>query len=221
MKTMMKNVISPLFKKTAYALGMCSLLAALTGGEAHANRFDSNGNIAFSAGAWTHVASACTPDDDSIDYQFSGAGVSFPGSVTGEITLRCNITNVMNPDAPWTTLEVVYRDPDGSGTTNQVTVALHKVGLDGTAESTVRTFFDPVTRRLLTNFDASLLATFDSNTVASATSSAQVHTASVNHTFDFTENAYYVKIRVKRSEGSTTNPAAFVVRLYHQGNIGG
>lgn len=35
------------------------------------------------------------------------------------------------------------------------------------------------------------------------------------------ENAYYVKIRVKRSEGSTTNPAAFVVRLHAQGNIGG
>src|SRR5262245_14353909 len=151
MKTTMNNVISPLFKKTAYALGMFSLLTALTSEEATANRIDSNGNIAFSAGAWTHVASACTPDENSIDYQFSGAGVSFPGSITGDITLRCNITNVMDPDTPWTTLEVVYRDPDGSGTTNQVTVALHKVGLDGTAESTIPTFFDPTTHRLLTN----------------------------------------------------------------------
>jgi len=43
MKTMMSNVISPLFKKTAYALGMFSLLTALTSGEAKANRIDSSG----------------------------------------------------------------------------------------------------------------------------------------------------------------------------------
>ena len=221
MKSIINNVTSVIFKKTAYALGMFSLLTTLTGGEAKANRIDSNGNIAFSAGAWTHVASACTPDENSIDYQFSGAGVSFPGSITGDITLRCNITNVMDPDAPWTTLEVVYRDPDGSGTTNQVTVALHKVGLDGTAESTIPTFFDPTTRRLLTNFDPSLVTTFNSNSTASAAPGTQVHTAGVNHTFNFAENAYYVRIKVKRSEGSTTNPAAFVVRLYNQGNIGG
>jgi len=40
MKTRMNNVISPLFKKTAYALGMFSLLTTLTGGEAKANRID-------------------------------------------------------------------------------------------------------------------------------------------------------------------------------------
>ena len=220
MKTMMSNVISPLFKKIAYALGMFSLLTTLTGGEAKANRIDSNGNIAFSAGAWTHVASACTPDDDSIDYEFDGAGVSFPGSVTGDITLRCNVTNVMDPDFPWHILEVVYRDPDGSGTTNQVKVTLHKVSLDGTAEDVV-TVIDPVTRRPRSFGDPSLIATLDSNTGTSSTSSTQVRTVGFNHSFNFAENAYYVKITVKRNEGSTTNPAAFVVRLYNQGNIGG
>jgi hypothetical protein len=44
MKTMMNNVISPLFKKTAYALGIFSLLTALTSAEAKANRIDSNGH---------------------------------------------------------------------------------------------------------------------------------------------------------------------------------
>jgi hypothetical protein len=220
MKSMINNVTSTIFKKTAYALGMFSLMSIVTSGEVKANRIDANGNIAFSQGAWTHVASACTPDDDSIDYQLGGAGVSFPGSVTGEITLRCNITNVMDPDLPWGILEVVYRDPDGSGTANQVKVTLHQVGLDGTAESTI-TRIDPVTRRPVSISDPSLLTTFDSNTAASATSSTQVHTVGVNHTFNFAENAYYVKIKVKRNEGSTTNPAAFVVRLYAQGNIGG
>lgn len=206
MKPMINNVISAIFKKTVLVLGAASCLALFTSSETQAQAIERR------EGAWTQVASACTPDEDSIDYQMGGAGVSFPGSVTGEITLRCNITNVMDLDFPWNTLEVVYRDPDGSGTTNQVKVTLHKVGLNGTAESTITTI-DPVTRRPLLNFDPSLLATLDSNAVASATSSTQVHTVGLNHGFDFTENAYYVKVKVKRSEGSTTNPAAFVIRL--------
>jgi hypothetical protein len=111
MKTMMNNVISPLFKKTAYALGMFSLLTTLTGGEAKADRL--NGEFAPSQGTWTQIASACTPDEESIDYQFSGAGVSFPVSVTGDITLRCNITNVMDPDLPWTILARIIHEKAG------------------------------------------------------------------------------------------------------------
>ena len=38
MKTMMNNVISPLFKKTATVLGVFSLVAALTNGEVKADR---------------------------------------------------------------------------------------------------------------------------------------------------------------------------------------
>ena len=209
MKSIINNVTSTIFKKTVRVLGAISCLTMLASSEAHAQAVEQR------EGAWTQVASACTPDEDSIDYQFSGAGVSFPNSITGEITLRCNITNVMDLDFPWNTLEVVYRDPDGNGTTNQVKVTLHKVGLDGTAETSV-TRIDPITRRPLSLIDPSLIETFDSNTVASATSSTQVHTVELNHSFDFTENAYYVKVKVKRSEGSTTNPAAFVIRvLFH------
>lgn len=215
MKSIINNVTSTLFKKTAYALGMFSLVTALTTDTVNAQRSPSPGLILPSQGAWTHVASACTPDDDTVDYQMSGAGVSFPGEITGEIILRCNITNVMDPDLLWTALEVVYRDPDGAGTANQVQASLHKVGLDGTAETFI-TVIDPVTRRPRSVSDPSLLATFDSNTVASATSTAQVHTVGVGHVFDFANNAYYVKIKIKRAAGSTTNPAAFVVRLNGQ-----
>jgi hypothetical protein len=36
------------------------------------------------------------------------------------------------------------------------------------------------------------------------------------HNFDFVHNAYYVVIKVKRpTSGSTVNPAAFIIRLYH------
>jgi hypothetical protein len=215
MKSMIANVTSAIFKKTAYALGMFSLLAMLAANTVKADRSPGAGQIIPSRGTWTHIASACTPDEDTIDYQMSGAGVLFPGSITGEINLRCNITNVMNPDLPWTTLEVVYRDPDGSGTANQVTASLYKVSLDGDAENRVVTI-DPVTKRPRSFTEPSLVATFDSNTVASATSSSQVHAVGVNHLFDFASNAYYVKIKIKRDANSTTNPVAFVVRLYGQ-----
>jgi hypothetical protein len=92
--------------------------------------------------------------------------------------------------------------------------------LDGVAEDLVA-IIDPVTRRPRSLIDPSLIATFDSNTVASATSSPQLHAVGVNHKFDFGQNAYYVKIRVKRDAGSTTNPAAFIVRLSQYFSIGG
>ncbi|MGE0825690.1 MAG: hypothetical protein AB7G75_05865 [Candidatus Binatia bacterium] len=220
MKTLINTVASSLFKKTAYALGMFSVVAMLTIGEVSADRGIGAGVLIPSQGTWTHVASACIPDEDTIDYQFGGAGVLFPSAVSGEITLRCNITNVMDPDFPWNTLEVVYRDPDGSGATNRVTVTLHKVGLNGTAETLVTTI-DPVTRRPTSLTDPSLLATFDSNVAASATSSTQVHTVGVNHSFDFATNAYYVKIKMRRDAGSTTTPAAFIVRLHGIFLLGG
>ena len=176
----MSTVISPLFKKTAYLLGMFSLLSVATGGEAKADGSKETGISSFHRERGLAFASACAPDEDSIDYQLSGAGVSFPGSVTGDITLRCNVTNVMDPDFPWSNLEVVYSDPDGSGTTDQVKVTLHKVDLNGTAESVIPSFFDPFSRRILRNFDPSLLATFDSNTTASAASGTQVHTAGID-----------------------------------------
>ncbi|MBM4259273.1 MAG: hypothetical protein FJ147_25655 [Deltaproteobacteria bacterium] len=215
MKSTITHVTAAIFKKTAYVLGMFSLLATMNGGDAQADRSVGNSTLILSHGTWTHTASACTPDESSIDYQMGGASVSFPGSITGEITLRCNITNIMDPNFPsWNTLEVVYRDPDGSGAANRVRVTLHKVGLNGTAENLTPSNSGG---QLTLPIDPSLLATFDSNTAASTTSSTQVHTVGVNHNFDFATNAYYVKITLKRDAGSTTNPAAFVVRL--NGNV--
>lgn len=219
MKTMLNNSMSSMFKKTATVLGMFSLVTALTNGEVKADRFDANGRIVFSKGTWTQAVSSCTPDEDTIDYQMSGAGVFFPGTITGELTLRCNITNVIDQDRNWDTLEVVYNDPDGSGTANQVTVELYRVDLSGTTEKRVLTTNS--LGRPQTFFDPSLIATFDSNSVAAVTSSAQTNVVRVSHGFDFGTNAYYVKVKVKRAAGSTTNPAAFVIRLYKDANIGG
>lgn len=217
MKTLLTNIASAACKNAIRALGAYSLLAMLVSGEVNASRFDS-GEFIISQGTWTHIASACMPDEGSLDYKFSGAGVSLPDATTGEIVLRCNVTNILHSDLHWDTLEVVYSDPDGSGTGNQVTATLHKVSLNGSAERKTPVFVGGQLRGLI---DQSLLATFDSNAVASATSSTQVHKVALAHDFDFAQNAYYVKITVKRAEGSTTNPAAFIVRLYETQFIGG
>jgi hypothetical protein len=221
MKTRMHNISSAMFRNALRVLGTCSLLTMLLCGEVKADRATSAGEFIVSHGTWTQVASACTLDEDTVDYQFGGAGVFFPDSATGEITLRCNITNVMDPDAPWSSLEVVYRDPDGSGTANQVKVTLHKAGLDGIAETLVTTL-DPITRRPRSVTDPSLVATFDSNSVTTATSSTQVQKVTLAHDFDFATNAYYVKIKMKRTDASTPGgPATFIIRLYDSFFIGG
>lgn len=219
MNTMLTNSMSSLFKKTAIVLGMFSLVTTLTNGEVKADRIDANGRIVFSRGTWTQAVSSCTPDEDTIDYQMSGASVSFPGTITGEMTLRCNITNIIEPDRNWDILEVVYSDPDGSGTANQVTAELYRVDLGGTTEKRVLT--TTVLGRPQTFFDPSLIATFDSNSGTTATAATQTRVVSFSHAFDFATNAYYVKVKVKRTAGSTTNPAAFIVRLYKDANIGG
>jgi hypothetical protein len=218
MKTLLQNLTSAIFRNTLRALGMCSLVTMILCSEVKADRVE-GGNVILSHGAWTQVASACAVDEDSIDYKLSGAGVALPTSINGEITLRCNITNVMDPDAPWQTLEVVYRDPDGSGTGSQVTVALHKVSLTGTAETFVTTV-NPVTGKPQSITDPSLVAAFDSNSVTSTTSSTQVQKVGLAHDFDFATNAYYVKIKVKRTD-ATINPAAFIIRLYDSFFISG
>jgi hypothetical protein len=200
MRTLMRSIASATFKNTIRALGAYSLLTMLVTGEVKATRVDDGFFIVPSEGTWTHVVSACAVDEDSSDYQLNGAGVSFPDTATGEIVLRCNVTNIMDPDSPWDTLEVVYRDPDGSGTGNQVTAALHKVGLNGVA---------------------SLVAAFDSNSTADVTSSTQVRRIELSHDFDFAQNAYHIKIKLKRADGLTTSPAAFIVRLYKHGILGG
>lgn len=221
MKTMLNNSMSSMLKKTATLLGLLSLVSTLTHGEVKADRIDANGRIVFSKGTWTQVVSSCTPDEDTIDYQMSGAGVSFPGTITGELTLRCNITNVMAPDANWDILEVVYNDPDGNGAANQVTVELHKVDGSGIAENVIRTTVPRGTLSVPILVNPSLIASFDSNSVTTATTSTQTRVVGFSHAFDFATNAYYVKVKVKRAAGSTTNPAAFVVRLYKDANIGG
>ncbi|MBK8815228.1 MAG: hypothetical protein IPN42_06825 [Methylococcaceae bacterium] len=205
-------------KLNRVAVILASLYIGLSSGAAQATRFLGFGDFIFPNGVWTQIASDCSPDEASINPVRTGSGVSLPSATTGTVTLRCNIANVMDEAYPWNALEVVYKDSDGSGTADQVTASLHKVGLNAQSESRL---FTPITAGNITlPVDPSLLAVFDSNQVASVTNTAQTHHINVNHSFDFAENAYYVLVKVKRSDLSR-NPGVFVVRLFAKGNIGG
>ncbi len=207
-----------IIKLNRAAVLLASLFIGLGSGTAQATRFLGFGDFIIPNGVWTQIASDCTPDEASINPVRTGSGVSLPSATTGMVTLRCNIDNVMDKAFPWSALEVVYKDSDGSGTADQVTASLHKVGLNAQSESRV---FTPITAGNITlPVDPSLLAVFDSNQVASATNTAQTHHIKVNHSFDFTENAYYVLVKVKRADLSKT-PGVFVLRLFAKGNIGG
>jgi hypothetical protein len=202
-------------RNACHTLAWASLLLVSTVGVARAQE------IRFSNGAWTHVASACTVDEQSPGHSLGGAGLSFAASRTGEILARCNVTNLLQSaadtegcsDCQWNTLEVVYRDPDGAASGNQVTVSLHEVSNTGLAEVPV-TIVDPLTGRPVAVFDPSLVVQFNSNAAGGATAAVQTRSVDFSHDFNFEDNAYYVLLRVRRNLASTgNNPAVFVVRL--------
>jgi hypothetical protein len=118
-------------------------------------------------------------------------------------------------EGAWNTLEVTYRDPDGSAADNRVLVELHRVS---SFEERIPTFVNgrPVTL-IQSDFTLTSINSNDSTALGRTTASKLFF-----HNFDFVNNAYYVVIKVKRpSTGSTVNPAAFIVRLYQSFSIGG
>ena len=149
---------------------------------------------ARSGGVWTHVASSCAIDESSdTKYAVNGAELGYNSTSTGYIYARCNVVNPDGGASFWNALDVVYRDPDGTATSNQVYVVLYRVSNSTGGRSTI--------------------ATFNSNGFAGS-STAQHRESLFTHTFNWVSYAYYVEIRLYRSAtGSTNNPAAFIVRL--------
>jgi hypothetical protein len=212
MKTMMNSRISTVYKHTLRALRAVVLIAALASGEAGAIDSPFPGYFGYAAsGVWTQVASACTPDEDSLNYQLSDAAFA---STTGEVTVRCNVTDLIK-EGYWNTFEVTYRDPDGSAADNRVLVELHRYSSVGELISTSING-QPITLKQY-DFTLTSINSNDSTVTARTTVSKLFY-----HNFDFVNNAYYVLIKVKRpTTGSGTNPTAFVVRLYQSLSIGG
>lgn len=157
-------------------------------------------NAAMASQPWTGVAGAFIPDESSLNkYESNAARFRHKGTQTGDIYAKCNVTSPISGDfySGWSVLQVIYRDPDGSATSNSVTVELIRV-----SNSTGGVF---------------TIATFNSNDFG-ASSSSQTHAVDFTHTFDFFSYAYYVQIKVSRTRsGATNNPDVSVVRLYEYG----
>jgi hypothetical protein len=142
---------------------------------------------------WTTVASACTPDEDSLGrYDSQNSNLSHRGGAVGGIAARCNIVNLTAFGAgDHQVLEVVYRDQDGPGVSYHVQAFL----------------------KFVKNVDGSnpTIVVFDSN-LFPASSATQTRRVLFAHHFNFTPNAYYVTLIIERTNTAQT-PLVSTVRL--------
>jgi hypothetical protein len=170
----------------ATAAGACALAVVAGVGAGPSTAVGSNATV------WTHVASACTPDEGSTG-RYDGYVSSFrhaPGA-TGQIVTRCNVVDLPEfGSGEFPVLQVVYKDGDGRGTGEQVLVELIEAQDDGHTRT---------------------MASFNSNNF-SGSAAVQRRFAWVTGPFNFDQNAYFVHIKVTRSS-TTTAPFANTVRL--------
>jgi len=150
------------------------------------------------AATWSSSASACVPSDGSVGkYDFEDATLKFSANSTGEILVRCHITNPFDDtdSAPiWNTLTVGYQDPDAHEQAYQVEAKLIRVN-KGTGVVSV------ITPR------------FDSNaSTAPNTVSPVSGFVKFTHNYNFTTYAYYITLDLHRSD-SLKNPAVWFVKL--------
>jgi hypothetical protein len=89
-------------------------------------RFTHASHFVESLPAWTHTASSCAVDDDTLNrYVVNAADFIHSPIHTGAIVARCNVVNPLDNSNPlWNTLIVGYQDPDGTGPAYQVVVRL-------------------------------------------------------------------------------------------------
>jgi hypothetical protein len=135
---------------------------------------------AASAQVWTHAASSCTPDEGSATKViFSSGRAQFRTGETGDIYLRCNVTNPrdngQNPN--WSVLQAGYFNEPNA----YVQAHLKRVDNSGATYT---------------------IATVDGLTLPAA--SGELRSASFSHFFNFFANAYYVELRLRRTAPDQT-----------------
>jgi hypothetical protein len=150
------------------------------------------------AATWSSSASACVPGDGSAGrFAFDEASLKFAGGSTGNIVVRCHVTNPFDDSGTspiWNTLTVGYQDPDGNSTAKAYTVTAKLLRVDKDTGA------------------VNLIRLFDSNVNGNTT----LHTASqvsFTHNFDFARYAYYVTLSLDRAVGATLVPAVWYVKL--------
>ncbi|MCI0417135.1 hypothetical protein L0222_30560 [bacterium] len=149
--------------------------------------------------AWTHTASSCAIDEDSLPlYRFQtavGPGSDFTfragQTSTSPIIARCNVVNPLDQGNPaWNAIILGYQDPDGIGTNHSVRAKLFSVSRP-TGSTT-------------------LIAFVNSNT--SGNTGRTELAIKFSHSFDFLNNEYFVQIELIR-KNQNAGPVAFMVRL--------
>jgi len=143
---------------------------------------------------WTHVASACAVDEASdTRYDANLSSLQHRGTETGEILARCNVVNPEQFDMASSSahsLQVNFQDPDGAENAYRVLVRLNRASNAGPTQ---------------------VLATFDSNAPEIPVGPTEGF-ANFDHHFDFVSNAYYVTLRVIRSN-TAQRPLVWNVRI--------
>jgi hypothetical protein len=142
---------------------------------------------AASAANWSMVPSTCVPVNQTSNelYMQDTAKVTFKPGKTGQVQVRCAVTNPLDPNIPlvWSTFAVGCKDPDGvSGLNYEAHVNLKRVAIGSGV--------------------AANLVTLDCNTGSKG----------FNHVFDFVKYAYYVTVSVTRKT-TTQNPSVWAVQL--------
>lgn len=140
---------------------------------------------------WSAVGSTCAPDDDTpytrYEVQVSGGYTEFRTNLTGNIYFTCNVTTPLDsfPDEPdWVRMVLTYKDTDANGL---VEAKLYRKNLATGAVGTVAT---------VTSTDG--VGIRQSEVAVGA--------------FNFDAYAYFVRIRMYRSNASS-DQEFHIVRL--------
>jgi hypothetical protein len=140
---------------------------------------------------WSAVGSTCAPDDDApytrYEVQVSSGYIEFKTNIKGDNYFTCNVTTPIDsyPDEPdWNRMYLTFKDPDANG---YVEAKLYKKNLATGAVGTVAT--------------------------VTSTDGAGVREEWVSVSgFDFDKYAYFVRIRMHRTNTSS-DQEFHIVRL--------
>ena len=81
---------------------------------------------------WATVGGAFTLDTDSLQQADVNFGVlRHRADQAGSIFAVCNVTRIYEAGTDWNALEVTYRDADGTGNAEDLSVSLMKMGRSG------------------------------------------------------------------------------------------
>jgi len=130
---------------------------------------------------WSAVGTTCVPNGATVGHYQTTAtvgGVRHLGAETGTLVFTCTVQPFTTAITAWV-LKLNYRDSTGMAASASVVARLYRMPF---ADST------PV-----------LVETLSSNSFAATALTSKSSIASFNHTFNFTNNVYFVQVTMARN----------------------